>query len=128
MNLRRFDAVCGRLPAATLSIQWGEAHVWKIGGKIFALASPHRKPFACSLKASDIAREALAGRRGVTPAPYLARAGWLSIEDGAMPDADIADMLRAAHALVAAALPKKMRAALFAGACPPPPRRARERR
>lgn len=127
MNLKQFDAACAKLPAAVLSIQWGEEHVWKIGGKLFAIASPRRKPFVCSVKASEIAREALKGRRGISPAPYLARAGWLLIEDKAMPDAEIADMIRSSHALIAAGLPKKLRATLGLAAmpCPPGPRRAR---
>ncbi|WP_342360056.1 MmcQ/YjbR family DNA-binding protein [Terrarubrum flagellatum] len=112
MNIRSFDAACGKLPGAVLSVQWGDEHVWKIGGKMFAWASPGRKPFACSMKASDIAWEALAGKAGVRPAPYLARAGWLQIDHGAMPDREIADMLRVAHALVISRLPKKVQAAL----------------
>ena len=126
MNLRSFDAACKKLPGAVLSIQWGEEHVWKIGGKLFAISSPHRKPFVCSVKASEVAREVLKGKPGISPAPYLARAGWLLIEDGAMPDADIADMIRVAHALIAAALPKEKRAELKLDACPPPARRAKQ--
>lgn len=110
MNIRSFDAACGKLPGAVLSVQWGDEHVWKIGGKMFAMSSPGHKPFRCSLKASDIAREALAGQRGIRPAPYLARAGWLQIDDGAMPDKEIAGMLGAAHSLIRARLPKKLRA------------------
>ncbi|MET0606306.1 MAG: MmcQ/YjbR family DNA-binding protein [Beijerinckiaceae bacterium] len=110
MNIRRFDTICGKLSGATLVVQWGDEHVWKIGGKMFAMASPSRKPFACRMKASEIAREALSGLRGIAPAPYLARAGWLSIEHGAMADREIADMLRVAHALIAAALPRRVRA------------------
>lgn len=112
MNIRSFDAACGKLPAAVLSVQWGDEHVWKVGGKIFAIASPSNKPFRCSLKVSDIAREALSGMPGIKPAPYLARAGWLQIADGAMPDKELADMLRAAHLLIADRLPKKLRAEL----------------
>ncbi len=112
MNIRAFDAACRKLPGAVLSVQWGDEHVWKIGGKMFAIASPSTRPFRCSLKASDIAREALAGASGVGPAPYLARAGWLQIADGAMPDAELADMLRVAHALILQKLPKKTRAEL----------------
>jgi predicted DNA-binding protein (MmcQ/YjbR family) len=78
------------------------------------------------VKASEIAREALAGTAGVSPAPTLARAGWLRIADGAMADAAIADMIRVSHALVAAKPPAKARSALeSAGACPAAPRRAR---
>lgn len=110
MNIRFFDSACGKLHGAVLSVQWGDEHVWKIGGKMFAMSSPSHKPFRCMMKASDIAREALAGQRGIRPAPYLARAGWLQIDDGAMPDGEIKEMLRAAHGLILARLPRKLRA------------------
>ncbi|MBN9062797.1 MAG: MmcQ/YjbR family DNA-binding protein [Rhizobiales bacterium] len=112
MNIRAYDAACHRLSGATLTEQWGGAHVWKVGGKMFSIAAPDARPFRCSLKASDVARQALAGQPGVRPAPYLARAGWLQIDDGAMPDSDIVDMLRVAHALIAARLPKNLRMGL----------------
>lgn len=123
MKIAAFDKACGKLPAAILSVQWGDEHVWKVGGKMFAMASPSRRPFSCRLKASDVARQALAGTPGVAPAPYLARAGWLAIADGALPDGEIVDMLRVAHALIAARLPKKTRAALRLPAIEPRRRR-----
>ena len=39
MNLTQFDAYCGSLPATEMVVQWGGAHVWKVGGKIFAICS-----------------------------------------------------------------------------------------
>ena len=37
MTRDEFDAVCARLPHATHVVQWGDASVWKIGGKVFAI-------------------------------------------------------------------------------------------
>ena len=53
-----------------------------------------------------------AGHNGLVTAAYLARAGWLQVEDGAMPDDELKDMLRIAHALILGRLPKKLRAEL----------------
>ena len=36
MTRSEFDAYCAGLPATTNVVQWGNASVWKVGGKIFA--------------------------------------------------------------------------------------------
>lgn len=113
MTLGEFDAVCRHLPGAWLVIQWGDAHVWKVGRKIFAVAWPSADPFACLLKASDVARQAYSGVKGITPAPYLARAGWLKVEAGALDQAELCDLLRISHLLVVAKMPKKQQAQFF---------------
>ncbi|MEM8548429.1 MAG: MmcQ/YjbR family DNA-binding protein [Pseudomonadota bacterium] len=38
MDLQSYNAHCGALPATTTVVQWGGAHVWKVGGKVFAVA------------------------------------------------------------------------------------------
>jgi predicted DNA-binding protein (MmcQ/YjbR family) len=49
-------------------------------------------------------------RQGIIPAPYLARAKWVALEsEDALPRAEVQRLLRAAHALVFAKLPKKAR-------------------
>lgn len=109
------------LPGATLSIQWGDDRVYKVGGKMFA-ASGNMKPNAeavLSFKCSDLSFELLTKRKGIIPAPYLARAKWVKLED---PKALSTDELRAriteAHRLVLETLPKKTQAALVGGATP----------
>ena len=37
MTYEEFNAFCGGLPATTYVVQWGGAHVWKVGGKVFAI-------------------------------------------------------------------------------------------
>lgn len=112
MTLDDFDRACGALPAAALVVQWKGAHVWKVGARMFAVAFRQKQDFACSLKASPMAREIYAGQPGIVPAPYLARAGWLRFADGALPDADLADMIRVSHGLVCAGLSRRQREGL----------------
>ena len=107
------------LPGATLSIQWGDDRIYKVGGKMFA-ASGNMKPNAeavLSFKCSDLSFELLTKRKGLIPAPYLARAKWVKLED---PKALSADELRAriaeAHRLVLETLPKKTQVALLGSA------------
>lgn len=109
MNLADFDQACGTMKAASMVVQWKGAHVWKVGGRMFAVAFRERRIFAFSLKASEMARQAYAGQRGIVPAPYLARAGWLRFEDGALADPELVDLIRVSHALITAGLPKKQR-------------------
>ena len=40
MTPKQIDAFCGRLPAATRSVQWDGVIVFKVGGKMFAVGRP----------------------------------------------------------------------------------------
>jgi predicted DNA-binding protein (MmcQ/YjbR family) len=111
MTPEAFDAAAMALPGATMTIQWGDDHVYKVGGKMFAVLGGAVGASGFSLKASDVAFEVLSERGRAAPAPYLARAKWLHFADLAGEDADeVADWLKTAHALIAAKLTRKARA------------------
>ena len=40
MSPAEFEAFSLSLPAATLTVQWGGSRVYKVGGKMFAVAGP----------------------------------------------------------------------------------------
>jgi predicted DNA-binding protein (MmcQ/YjbR family) len=103
-----FDAACRALPAVTMDVQWGDDHVYKVGGRMFAVLGP--VGHGVSLKVSDIAFEALVESGAARPAPYLARAKWVRFDDPAtLDDGETADWLANAHALVAAKLTRAAR-------------------
>ena len=111
MTPEAFDAACRALPGVTMDVQWGDDHVYKVGGKMFAVLGP--VAHGVSMKVSDIAFEALVESGVARPAPYLARAKWLRFDDLAtMDDAETAGWLANAHALVAAKLTRAARRAL----------------
>jgi len=116
MTLERFRELCLKQPGATEQIQWGADAVFKVGGKMFAVACtdaayPNAK--ACSFKCDDEGFAELCERDGVVPAPYLARAKWVALDHwGALPDREIAARVTAAYAIVRGALPKKLQATL----------------
>ena len=89
--------------------------MWKVGGKIFAICSiwgddPHEK---ISFKCSDLSYQILCELDGVVPAPYLARAKWVQVQEpGALSDEDIKSYINEAHGIIAAKLTKKLRAEL----------------
>ena len=108
--------VCLALPGATLDHPFGDDHdTYRVGGKMFAMVGGHG---GLSFKVSDIAYAVLTESGKAAPAPYLARAKWVAFE--ALEDLDAEEVrgwLAAAHALVAAKLTRKARAAL--GLAPP---------
>jgi predicted DNA-binding protein (MmcQ/YjbR family) len=96
------------LPGAAVVVQWGETRVYKVGGKMFACTDGAGRTL--SVKVSDIAFAALTEGGRARPAPYLARAKWVRFDDlAALDDAEVADWLRTAHALVAARLTRTAR-------------------
>ena len=118
MTPEAIEAHCLSLPAAMLSIQWGGTHVFKVGGKIFAIAGlgGGGGPPRYSFKASDMAFELLIEQGLARPAPYLQRAKWVqlfSIE--ALTDHEIAAYLAQAYALIAARLTRAVKRELGLG-------------
>jgi predicted DNA-binding protein (MmcQ/YjbR family) len=104
----RIDAVARSLPAVTHVAQWGDHDVYKVGGKIFAVAGD-----GLSLKVSDIGYEMLTHSGAAKPAPYMARNKWVLFEDPkALSKAELKDHLTNAHAIVAGKLTKKLKAQL----------------
>ena len=116
MTLDEFDAYCAAMKGTTHVVQWGNASVWKIGGKVFAICPQDESDasFApMSFKCSDLAFELLPEQDGIIPAPYLARAKWVKLtEPDAMSDEDIRLHLDAAYEIIARKLTKKTRAEL----------------
>ena len=111
-SLRR---LCLSLPGAVESVQWGDQHVYKVGGRMFAIIGMDGRTFTgLSLKVSPDSFHILIREPGIVPAPYLARAGWVMLERlDALPDEHVRAYLVRAHALIFAKLPKKMRAAIM---------------
>jgi predicted DNA-binding protein (MmcQ/YjbR family) len=128
MTLERFRELCLKQPGATEQIQWGADAVFKVGGKMFAVActdmsEPHAK--ACSFKCDDETFAELCERDGVVPAPYLARAKWVAMDHWrALPDREVADLVARAYRIVRGGLTKKAQAALDTA---PPPRAVKAR-
>ena len=112
MNLAQFDSVCRRLPGAALSVQWGDSHVYKVGGKMFALGNDgggSEAPYYV-FKTTALSFEMLLDQGIAVRAPYLPRGGWVKVGDpGALSDDDLADYFGQSHRIVAASLTRIMR-------------------
>jgi predicted DNA-binding protein (MmcQ/YjbR family) len=119
MTLDEYNEFCARLPAATHVVQWGGAHVWKVGGKVFAIAGwSDGEQLAATFKCSELSFDLLKEQPGLRPAPYLASRGmkWIQrTSDESMDDAVLRDYLAESHRLVVAGLPRRMRRELGFG-------------
>ena len=105
------------LPGATLSIQWGDEHVYKVGGRMFCvMRPPEAKRQSISFKTGDDSFSILTEVEGIVPAPYLARAKWVSLDRlTRLPAAELKAYIARAHAIVAAGRTRKARAELGIG-------------
>ena len=114
MTPRQIDAFCRRLPAATRIVQWEGVIVFKVGGRMFCLIAPDDHSVGrISFKSAPEHYDALSRSPGFRPAPYLARAKWVSVDDPkVLTDREMKAYLARAHAVIAAALPRKKQAEL----------------
>jgi predicted DNA-binding protein (MmcQ/YjbR family) len=111
MDIEWLRKVCLPLRGTTEQIQWGYDLLFKVGGKMFAVAPLEPAPVCLSFKCSDESFADLTERPGIIPAPYLARAKWVALET---PEAilrnELARLLRVSYELVFARLPKRIQA------------------
>ncbi|HEY0962119.1 MAG TPA: MmcQ/YjbR family DNA-binding protein [Pseudomonadales bacterium] len=111
MTHDKYNAFCAALPATTHVVQWGGAHVWKVGGKVFAIGSVTREGTnGFTFKTSELDFEILKERPGCRPAPYLASRGMKWIQHHARPglsDRDLEFYITQSHRLVANGLGKR---------------------
>jgi len=110
MTYDEFNDFCRALPATTHVVQWGGSHVWKVGGKVFAIGGWDDGGARFTFKAGEVAYEMLKDQPGLRPAPYLASRGMKWIQHYAEPglsDDELKEYLRHSHRIVALGLPKK---------------------
>jgi predicted DNA-binding protein (MmcQ/YjbR family) len=119
MTLEEYNTYCASLTATTHVVQWGGAHVWKVGGKVFAIAGWSKDDaFAVTFKVSELAYEILKEQPGLQPAPYLASRGmkWIqNYADSGLDDAGLKDYIAESHRIVALGLTKKLHRVLGVG-------------
>jgi len=100
--------LCLGFPHTTEQVQWGYDLVFKIGGKMFAIAPLEPAPVFLTFKAAEESFAELTERPGIIPAPYLARAKWVALENAdALSPQELAPLLRLSYDLVLAKLPKR---------------------
>lgn len=112
MTYEDFNEFCKSLPATTYVVQWGESHVWKVGGKVFAIGGweQNNEP-AFTFKASDLDYNILKDEEGFRPAPYMASRGMKWIQQYVFrseKDEELEYYIKESHRLVSLGLTKKL--------------------
>ena len=83
---------------------------------MFAIVALDQTPVSMSFKCTPEEFADLTERDGIIPAPYLARNNWVMLESlDALPRAELKRLIKDSYAMVAAKLPKKVRAELGLG-------------
>ncbi|MCG9678692.1 MmcQ/YjbR family DNA-binding protein [Vibrio sp. Isolate24] len=116
MTYEQFNQFCSELPATTHIVQWGDSHVWKVGGKVFAIGGWGKsdKP-AFTFKTSALNFDFLSDHDGYIPAPYFANRGmkWIQqVETSGELDEELVYYLRESYRLVASGLSKRKQSEL----------------
>jgi predicted DNA-binding protein (MmcQ/YjbR family) len=115
MTYDEYNEFCAALSATSHVVQWGGSHVWKVGGKVFAIGGWDADAPAFTFKVSPLSFEILKALPGLRPAPYLASRGMSWIQHYAEPglsDDDLKEYIRQSHRLVALGLSRRRRGEL----------------
>lgn len=114
MNVEALRALCAGWPAVHEDVKWGNDLVFTVGGRMFCVLDlSGGEAGRLSFKVDAERFLEYTDRPGVLPAPYLARAHWISVESAqagggrALSDPALAEAIRHSYELVFARLPKR---------------------
>ena len=116
MTVDDYNTYCQSLPGAHSVVQWGGAHVWKVGAKMFVAGWDDPDGLKVTFKASDIGFEIMRDMPGLRPAPYMASRGLKWIQHYAPPglsDSEMEDHIRASYDMVFKKLTRKIQAEIL---------------
>lgn len=112
MDIEDLRSICLQLRHTEESIKWGNDLVFTIGAKMYCIAGMDH-PLQFSLKVPAENFDEWCARPGVQPAPYLARASWILLQQPQNFSLDeIKQLVAESYQLVAAKLTKKQKAEL----------------
>jgi predicted DNA-binding protein (MmcQ/YjbR family) len=127
MDLAKFREYCLSKPQTTERTPFGpDVVIFKVGGKMFALASLDEVPATANLKCDpDLALELRDRYEQVRPGYHMNKKHWNTVEiESGIPDAELGKMIDHSYDLVAQSLPKAARKKLGKGGSPNRPRHA----
>ena len=109
MDLAAFREYCLRKPRATEETPFGpDVLVFKVGGKMFALAALDEVPPRVNLKCSpDLALDLRDRYEQVTPGYHMNKKHWNTVEiESGIPDVELQQMIDHSYERVTRSLPK----------------------
>jgi len=115
MDVESFREYCLAKPGTSESTPFGEdVLVFKVAGKMFALAALDEVPATVNLKCDpDLALELRDQYEQVRPGYHMNKKHWNTVEiEGGIPEAELRRMIDHSYELVVKSLPKTARAKL----------------
>jgi len=113
MDIEVIRQYCLQFPYTAEIIQWGADLCFKVDGKLFVVAAIEMVPPRLSFKCTPENFAELCERTGIIPAPYMARAQWVSLLGfNAVPEDELRELIAESYRLVWERLPRKRRAEL----------------
>jgi predicted DNA-binding protein (MmcQ/YjbR family) len=112
MDIEKFREYCLAKRAVTEGMPFGETVlVFKVGGKMFALAALDEVPARANLKCDpDLALELRDRYEQVQPGYHMNKKHWNTVEiEGGILDAELRKMIDHSYELVVKSLPEKVR-------------------
>ncbi|MBO9562242.1 MAG: MmcQ/YjbR family DNA-binding protein [Niastella sp.] len=108
MEIEWLQKQCLSWPATEEEVKWENALCYMVARKIFCLYG--LDDGRISFKVPDEQFEELSGTDGFIPAPYLARAKWVTlVQLEKVTKRELADYLKQSYELIKAKLPKKVK-------------------
>src|SRR5712691_12781612 len=107
MHIDAIREFCLSFPDTTEQLQWGEALVFKVRGKIFTMVNLEMVSNRIALKCTSERFAELIEREGIAPSPYVGRYKWVALErlDTVRGD-ELQDLIRQSYELVEAKTPR----------------------
>ena len=101
-------------PGVTSDVKWDDDLIFSVGGKMFCgqcLSGPEQGKLSFKVEPERFLE--YTDRPGFRPAPYMARAHWVTLDDPkVVPRKELDALIRRAYELVRARLTKKLQAQL----------------
>jgi predicted DNA-binding protein (MmcQ/YjbR family) len=108
MDIEWLRKLCLSLPGTSEDIKWGNDLCFLVAGKMFCVAGLDN-PQKVAFKVPDDVFEELSTSEGFIPAPYMARAKWVLVEDfSRLTKKEWKDYVLQSYELVKQKLPKKV--------------------
>ncbi|MFN7551974.1 MAG: MmcQ/YjbR family DNA-binding protein [Pseudomonadota bacterium] len=117
MDEQQVDGLVSGWPGVSADLKWGDDLAYSVAGKMFAVyCFKGSNAGQVSFKVGAERFLELTDRHGIIPAPYMARAHWVSVlPSSGMPREELKALLRESYEQVRAKLPKKVQRELGEG-------------
>ena len=116
MNIESLRQFCLSLPHATEGVQWDNDLLFRVGNKMFAVASLDLTPTRVSFKCTPEKFAELIEQEDISPAAYMARNHWVTLHRlDALAAEETKNLIRESYGMVWSKLTKKLQRELNAG-------------